>query len=675
MTSESPPSLLPRRFVFGLPVLVSLALSAATVGRYPYWQDSGIYLAAVKEFSVLYPHGFMLYLTLCKAWTLLLGFVDFTLAVHLFSSVCAALAAGFLALAAERVSADRLASAIVGALAAAGYTWWFSGIYAKGYALYFLAVSILLWRMACRDPHSVLPLLGLAWAAHPSAALLGPGVLAYLWIQRASIRLPKLALAGLASLACAFGPSLFLPLLAAKESPLSMGNPRTLGDVARYVTGARFTSLPGVWGFTPSRYLRVLRFGLEEFLLVGGALVVVGLRERRRDALFLLVWGLPMLIVLPLFKIEGQDDLWLVAVWMPLWIAAAVGLSTLRARAPWIPKAALGAGLVCALAMNGRDLYLRGEALPETFGKVFLQNLDPNAILMVSTDDAGSACRYLQSVRGYRTDVRVVMLPYVHPGPTWRWYLDALARRWPEVPKPDFDSVAPFASVYTSTALAQASLIRGHAPGGPPLYFDTEPAKAMLGSGKLLPAGFLWKWTEDAAEGVNPKAWQFPATLEEVAARSGRKRGQRLYQAPGNLLVEPESYERRLVRVLAQARLNIANLLQRGGGPDAFSGSAKVYESILKAAPESESNPELLYPLALDYFMLDRYPEANDFFERLLRQDPDPSQKAGALFYLGELRRMQRRNEDARTYYRQALEAAPSDSPLRPELEKRLAPP
>ena len=409
MSSESSTAPIRLRIVFGLPVLFSLSLSAATVGPHLYWQDSGIYLSAVKEFSVLYPHGFMLYLGLCKGWTLLLGFIDFTLAVHLFSSFCAALAAGFLALAAARVTADRWASAIVGMLAAAGYTWWFSGIYAKGYALYFLAVAILLWRMSCRDPHSVIPLLGLAWAAHPSATLLAPGVLVYLWIHRSAIRLPKLALAGLASLACAFGPSLFLPLVAAGESPLSMGHPRTLGDVARYVTGARFTSLPGVWGFTPSRYLRVARFALEEFLLVGGLLVAAGFRslfrERRREPLFLLAWGLPMLIVLPLFKIEGQDDLWLVAVWMPLWIVAAVGLSALRTRAPWMPKAALGAGLACALALNGRDLYLRGDTLPEAFGKSFLQNLEPGAILIVSTDDAGSACRYLQAVRGYRAEI------------------------------------------------------------------------------------------------------------------------------------------------------------------------------------------------------------------------------------------------------------------------------
>ena len=49
---------------------LSLILSLCTVGSKPHWQDSGIYLVAVKEFSVLYPPGFVLYLSLCKAWTL-----------------------------------------------------------------------------------------------------------------------------------------------------------------------------------------------------------------------------------------------------------------------------------------------------------------------------------------------------------------------------------------------------------------------------------------------------------------------------------------------------------------------------------------------------------------------------------------------------------------------------
>src|SRR2546430_5829989 len=89
-----------RRFLVpGVPFVLSLALSSFTVGAHVGWQDSGFYLAAVKELGVLYPPGFALYLVLCKVWTLLLGFLDFTLAVHLFSSFCAAGAATAIAVA------------------------------------------------------------------------------------------------------------------------------------------------------------------------------------------------------------------------------------------------------------------------------------------------------------------------------------------------------------------------------------------------------------------------------------------------------------------------------------------------------------------------------------------------------------------------------------------------
>src|SRR5213592_691275 len=88
-----------RFLVPAIPFLLSLCLSFCTVGSTVYWQDSGFFLAGVKELGVLYPPGFVLYLVSCKLWTLLLGFLDFTLAVHLFSSFCAAGAAAAIALA------------------------------------------------------------------------------------------------------------------------------------------------------------------------------------------------------------------------------------------------------------------------------------------------------------------------------------------------------------------------------------------------------------------------------------------------------------------------------------------------------------------------------------------------------------------------------------------------
>jgi len=81
-----------RWIVPGLPFAFSFSLSLATAGSHASWQDSGLYLTAVKELGVLYPPGFGLYLLLCRLWTLVFGFVEFTLAVHLFSSLCAALA-------------------------------------------------------------------------------------------------------------------------------------------------------------------------------------------------------------------------------------------------------------------------------------------------------------------------------------------------------------------------------------------------------------------------------------------------------------------------------------------------------------------------------------------------------------------------------------------------------
>ena len=84
-----------RWIVPGIPFLFSLSLSLATVGSHPYWQDSGLYLMGVKELGLLYPPGFGLYLVLCKLWTVLLFFLDFTLAVHLFSSLCAASRSAF----------------------------------------------------------------------------------------------------------------------------------------------------------------------------------------------------------------------------------------------------------------------------------------------------------------------------------------------------------------------------------------------------------------------------------------------------------------------------------------------------------------------------------------------------------------------------------------------------
>lgn len=70
-----------------------------TLPRWVYWQDAGVYLAAIKTLGIAYPPGFPLYIILAYLWTKIFWWVDFVVVVHSCSAVAASLAAGFVGLA------------------------------------------------------------------------------------------------------------------------------------------------------------------------------------------------------------------------------------------------------------------------------------------------------------------------------------------------------------------------------------------------------------------------------------------------------------------------------------------------------------------------------------------------------------------------------------------------
>src|SRR5438132_982970 len=144
-----------RMLVPAIPFALSLCLSLFTVGSSVTWQDSGFFLTGVKELGVLYPPGFVLYLVACKVWTLLLGFLDFTL---------------------------------------------------------------------------VAALIGLGWAAHPSATNLGAAFLLFVAAHRRTLGGKGIAWRAGVAAACAIGPSLLLPLLALREPATMFGDPRSPGE-------------------------------------------------------------------------------------------------------------------------------------------------------------------------------------------------------------------------------------------------------------------------------------------------------------------------------------------------------------------------------------------------------------------------------------------------------------
>jgi tetratricopeptide (TPR) repeat protein len=501
-----------------------------------------------------------------------------------------------------------------------------------------------------RDFTIVAVLIGLAWAAHPSATTLGAAFLLFVVAHRKALGGKGIAgRTGIAA-ACAIGPSLLLPLLALREPVTMFGHPTSLGEWIRSLLGGAFTHRPGTFGFESWRALNAMKYLWEEFLLIGLVLALVGLSRiatvNRKLLLGIGAWVLPSALVATLFKIEGQQDLWLVAAWLPLHLAVAGGLASIPPRFARIATISLGmAGIGWAIAANGRAVSMRGVALAEQFGRFHLENLEPDAILLLDSDDALATTRYLQIVRGLRRDVRVIDAARIGSG----WYDTHLAKLDPRL-KPG-SNLRSFAEANVSKSV--------------PVYFEAAPADLP----GLAPRGPLMRL---AAEGEpnEPRLWDFPLTAKAVRGGYGRERGIRLRILPDRLVVEPEPYERRWVAAIVRGEVQQAQfLIKQGGLSENFRRAAALLESAREAEPDRPSL-EILHLLGICYYVLNDYDRAEPLLKQSLHLGPTPRQAVRALTYLSTICRRQGRAAEAARYQEQAMAVVRSDPELRGEFEQ-----
>lgn len=697
-----------RWIVPGVPFLLSLSLSLATVGAHPYWQDSALYLMGVKELGVLYPPGFGLYLVVCKAWTLLLSFLDFTLAVHLFSSFCAALAAGTMALAVRDLLRSRgkifkvleedpgelagYCGMLAGALLACGYTFWSVGIYAKGYGLFYLVLTLLLWRMIRADESGlrrdfllVAALIGVAWQLHPSATLAGAAFAAFVAVHARTLGAKGVAMGTGVAAACAAGPSIILlPILMARDPWLKMGHVETLEQFLKYVSGRQFVRMSGVFGYDADRAASFGLFLWEEMLGVGLVLVAVGLAtlasSNRKLLLGILLWLLPYATITILFKIEGQHDCWFVASWLPLSLAAGLGAWRIATRVAPRGRELLGAaglaGVAWALAANFSDVSQRRYDLAEQFGRTILQPLDPGAVVVLSGDDPNALAGYLQRVRGERTDVALITASFLCSRATTGsdWYDDAVVRRHPILRKPDYASMAGRFPQADLIDVAVAAFLNENADAGVPLFTDRLISPAMLRTDRaLVPAGVLWKVVPVAqAKAIEERYWSFPIQPEEVRSRLRRERGQTVAYTAEGVVVKPQAYEWRLIFLLIRARLSLASArFER----KEYEAAARLLESVAALSEESRKNPQLLHLLGNSYYAMGQFDRAEPLLRRATESGLRPEWRATDLFYRGMIARKRGDPAAAQRLFQDALAVPGLGEANRAELERQIRSP
>ena len=685
-----------------VPFLVSILLSAVTVGAHPYWQDSGLYLTAIKELGVLYPPGFPLYELLAWLWTKLLFFADFTLAVHLFSSLCAAAAAGAIAVAARDLLRSRgrifrvaeedpgdLADAcglLAGVFLACGFTFASAAIYAKGYAFYYLILALLLGAMIRADQSGkprdfaiAALLIGLAWQAHPSATLLGAALLLFVAVHARSLGWKTVAGGAGIAAAAALGPTLILlPWFVSRDPWMMMGTPTGLGGTLAYLLGKRFFQVPDVFGFDAVRAASFGRYLWEEFLGLGLLLAVVGIgalvRGRRLLPWGILAWTIPSATVTVLFKIEGQHDCWFVGSWLPLYLALAVG--ALQA-ARWagqharpILLAAGVAGAAWATLANLPDLTQRDYVYAEMYGRTLIENVDPNAVLVLQGDDANGLAGYLQRVHDVRKDVLLVGANYLGTGS----YDERLLRRHPTLRAPDYAPLQPVASRYRQVTVAAAAFLNANAGAGRSLFCEQFVPLELLRPGfTLVPAGAVWKLIpQGTAAELDIRYWKFPIEPEEVVRKKRRARGQAVKSTPTRFEVKPERYEDRLINLIVMARYHLAmGLTERGQ----FLPAARLCESILALDPSFRDRPEIVHHFAISMYAAGEMSKAEPALRRSADISVLPRNRATANTYLAEIARRKGDEAEAQRRYAQALAVPGLDDATRREIERRIGPP
>jgi tetratricopeptide (TPR) repeat protein len=527
-------------------------------------------------------------------------------------------------------------------------------------------------------------LIGLAWASHPSSACLAPALVWFVARHRATLGSKGIARGAGIAAAAALGPTLIvLPLLAMREPGTALGDPRSLPELLEYAFGLRFMGRKGAFGFEAERAASYGVYLWEEFLAAGLILFMIGLsslvRLNRGLLLGVLAWVVPYSVMAILFKVEGQHDCWLVAAWLPFHLMIGLGILMLVRYLPIhlrpVAAAAVAAvAVLLAVAANRSDLNQRRYAFAADYGKVLLDNLDRDSILILNDDDALAICGYLQRVKGERPDVAVVALPFLGLSVVSErdWYDRKLLKERPYLRMPDYAGARVRLPGVRPLAAHLSAFLHANGGLGRAVFTQAALPPEMLPPGTALaPAGALWKLVPAGQEVLDLNYWKFPVKSEDVQDHIGRARGIKIIRTDDGLHSGAQPYEDRLISLLTKGNASLGRVYVRTGR---YAEAVQVLDTVMRLEPEYGNDPDVVASLGRAYHGAGEDDKAADLLTHALELGLGPGSAGWALLSLGEIREKAGRAKEAESLYAQATSSAGGDRALLDRLKAKLKP-
>ncbi|HET9314212.1 MAG TPA: DUF2723 domain-containing protein, partial [Vicinamibacteria bacterium] len=496
---------------------VAFAVYCATLAPSVVGGDSGELVSVGATLGVAHPPGYPLYTLL--AWLFsFLPWGEVAHRVNLLSAVCGAGSAGLLCRAVRRLTGDEWCGvAAAGLLAFSPLVWPFA-VTAEVFPLNNLMIAALLLLLVevDRAPDAAATRRGLCAFAlvsglalsnhHTSVFVIAPFGAYLLWRARPLLDARLLALVASVGL-LGLTPYLYLPWAAARQPAAACGAPSTWNGLWAHLLRREYgtfrlaseeTGAAGDWGPRVGHFVSVLSTStfLVAPLLVLAAIPAAMRPRTPRGRLAALVAGTLAFYVVVFAALANvrwddllhrtvQDRFWQQAVVLSAALAG-IGLGELRARVGTagrllVPAVALGAAVAMAVAHLGVSSH-RGRVFFRGYGRAILDALPPRTILLVTSDEAMGAVRYLQAVEGYRPDVRILPTGQV----TRPWFRPQAARLGVALPEGE--------------AFTARSFLDANVPRAPVFVVNRVPWLASLEEAySLWPVGFVEELTRKAA--------------------------------------------------------------------------------------------------------------------------------------------------------------------------------
>ena len=451
--------------------VLAFSIYAASLAPTITWQhdgaDSGDLATAVAVGGVPHPSGYPTYLFLANLFNKLPLGGDVAYRLNVMSAACAAVAVGFLYLAASQTLIELLpegdpqasyvtnkqryvlsvevSAAIVAALTFAfSRPFWSQAIITEVYALNSLFVALLLW-LALRvraGSSSHLGWLclaaGLALGNHLLVAAVLPLVVALVWpaYWRQSVRR---RLGAVSLIVIGLGVYAIIPWRAMTQSPMNWGGARDWTGFRWLVTGEAYQGymlgLP--WAYAGDRILALVQIIARSLAWWGLPVALWGWWLMVRYDRLLAVGSLLAVGLITIYAIgynTADSYVYLLPALMLMSMWLAWGLSDLlRLARPNLLQARIAWGLlalpVVLVAFNFPAMSLRHDRTAMEFAERTLRRAAPGALILVDDDRHTFALWYAHYALNQRPDVAIVNVNLLG----YDWYQVGLVKANPDL--------------------------------------------------------------------------------------------------------------------------------------------------------------------------------------------------------------------------------------------------